>query len=127
MNKYLPHYAPGAGKPVFEDGDMFTVIVPLVQEVTPEVTLEVTLEVTPEVMAMLKVIQGEMGRREIQASLGLTDEKHFRQHYQQPAVLLGLLEMTIPDKPNSRLQKYRLTQKGRRMLEEREDPTGTLT
>ncbi|MFA5044238.1 MAG: RNA-binding domain-containing protein, partial [Kiritimatiellia bacterium] len=29
VNFYLPHYAPGAGKPVFDDGDMFAVTVPI--------------------------------------------------------------------------------------------------
>jgi len=62
-----------------------------------------------------------MSRREIQSKLGLKDEKHFRQKYQQPAVAAGLIEMTIPDKPNSRLQKYRLTDKGRRWLQRRDD------
>ncbi len=41
--------------------------------------------------------------------LGLNDEKHFREHYQQRAVKAGLIELTIPEKPTSRLQKYRLT------------------
>lgn len=111
VNQYLPHYAPGAGKPVFDDGDMFTVTVPITA---------VTPEVTPEVMNMLVAIQGEMSRKDIQARLGLTDEKHFREYYQQPAVAQGLLEMTIPDKPNSRLQKYRLTAKGKEVLEKDE-------
>ena len=57
-----------------------------------------------------------MSRSEIQKRLGLTDEKHFREYYQQPAIALGLLEMTIPDKPRSSRQKYRLTDKGRAWL-----------
>ena len=78
-------------------------------------------EVTPEVMKLLSVIEGEMRRTEIQAKLRLKDEKHFRQQYQQPAIAQGLLEMTIPAKPNSRLQKYRLTAKGRAAVEQKPD------
>ena len=79
-------------------------------------TPEVAPEVTPEVIKVLKVIDNEMTRKEIQAKLGLKDEKHFREKYQQVAVNMGLIEMTIPNKPNSRLQKYRLTPKGIRYI-----------
>ena len=71
--------------------------------------------VTPEVRRMLGIVVGEMNRTEIMAGLGLRDEKHFREHYQQAALAAGVLEMTIPDKPNSRLQKYRLTAAGKRL------------
>ena len=38
----------------------------------------------------------------------------FRERYLKPALDLGLIEMTIPGKPNSRLQQYRLTDQGRK-------------
>ena len=44
------------------------------------------------------------------------DREHFRKDYLAPALTTGLAEMTIPDKPNSRLQKYRLTDKGQAFL-----------
>jgi predicted HTH transcriptional regulator len=77
---------------------------------------QVTPQVTPEVERMLKLVNGEMSRAELMSALGLKDEKHFRIHYQQTALALGMLEMTVPDKPQSRLQKYRLTQAGRSWL-----------
>ncbi|MBW2570543.1 MAG: cell filamentation protein Fic, partial [Deltaproteobacteria bacterium] len=73
-------------------------------------------EVTPEVKKMLSIMQGEMTRGEIQEKLGLKDEKHFSENYQQIGIKLGLIEMTIPDKPRSKNQKYRLTEKGRGLL-----------
>lgn len=77
------------------------------------VTGEVTPEVTPEVARLLEAVRAEITRSEIQAALGLKDEKHFRDAYLKPALEAGLIEMTIPDKPRSRLQKYRLTAQGR--------------
>ena len=61
---------------------------------------------------------GEMTRGEIQKKLGLKDEKHFRESYQQVSVKLGLIEMTIPDKPTNSRQKYRLSAEGKALLDE---------
>ena len=69
-------------------------------------------QVTPQVKRLLDLIDGEMTREALQSALDLQDRKSFRQRYLRPALDLGLIEMTIPDKPNSRLQKYRLTEKG---------------
>lgn len=73
---------------------------------------QVTPQVTPQVRELLAVIRGEVDRDALQAALGLSDRKSFRQRYLKPALDGGLIEMTIPAKPNSRLQRYRLTDKG---------------
>ncbi len=39
--------------------------------------------------------------------LGLRSRETFRAHYLNPALQKGLIEMTVPDKPNSRNQQYR--------------------
>lgn len=68
-----------------------------------------------EVRTLHLALVGEMKRSELQRSLGLGHEEHFRQAYLQPALEAGVIEMTVPDKPRSRLQQYRLTAKGRRL------------
>ena len=82
-----------------------------------EVTPEVAPEVTPEVLRMLKALNGEKNRVQIMEKLGLKDEKHFREQYLQSAIAMGVIEMTIPDKPRSSKQQYRRTELGRRVLE----------
>ena len=64
-------------------------------------------EVTPEVR-LVQVLVGEMTRQQLQQALGLKDDDHFRKAYLQPALDAGLIEMTVPDKPRSSRQKYRL-------------------
>jgi hypothetical protein len=53
-----------------------------------------------------------MSREEIQQALQLQDRKSFRERYLRPALSAQLIEMTLPERPNSRLQKYRLTLQG---------------
>lgn len=77
---------------------------------------QVAPHVTPQVYELLRTLHGEMGREELQNALSLSDRKSFRERYLKPALSDGLIEMTVPDKPNSRLQKYRLTERGRRLL-----------
>ena len=49
----------------------------------------------------------------MQEALGLKHEEHFREAYLMPGLKGGLIEMTIPGKPKSSKQKYRLTEKGK--------------
>ena len=49
--------------------------------------------------------------------VGRTDRTKFRDGVVKPLIETGLLEMTIPDKPRSRMQRYRTTEAGLAMLE----------
>jgi ATP-dependent DNA helicase RecG len=115
VTKYLPFYAPGTGAPSFIKDDMFTTIVPLAP-VASEVTEQVTPQVTPQVGKLLEALQGEMRSGELMEKLRLKDRMHFRMDYLQPALAAELIQMTIPDKPRSSKQKYRLTDKGRQAM-----------
>jgi ATP-dependent DNA helicase RecG len=84
--------------------------------VSQKAVREVTGEVTGEVLKLLHTIKGEMKRAKIQQLLGLRNENHFREAYLLPALNAELIEMTIPDKPTSSNQSYRLTLRGQALL-----------
>lgn len=84
------------------------------------ITPQVSQQVTPQVVGVLKALHQAdkaLSRNELQASLSLKDRESFRERYLKPALAAGLIEMTIPDKPNSRLQQYRLTARGQKLAE----------
>ncbi|MDJ0764245.1 MAG: hypothetical protein QNJ97_14780 [Myxococcota bacterium] len=83
------------------------------EKVAPQVAPQVTPQVTPQVARVVSVIDTEMTRMEIMVALELKDRMHFAGEYLQPALDAGLVEMTIPDKPRSSKQRYRLTELGR--------------
>ena len=109
----------GSPDPVFEfdeDHSYFAVTLPVHPATLTEVevaTGEVTGEVTEQVESLVTSVQGERSRTELQQALGLRHEDHFRAAYLRPALESGLIEMTIPDKPRSSKQRYRLTAAGR--------------
>lgn len=69
-----------------------------------------------EVKNLLKVLKGEMSRKEIQEILELKHEGNFRENYVIPALDNKLIEMKYPDSPNHPKQKYILTKKGKNFL-----------
>ena len=71
---------------------------------------------TAQVTKMLRAATGGGSREQLQVAAGMKHREHFRKAYVEPLMTAGWLERTIPDKPNSRLQKYRLTDKGRDWL-----------
>lgn len=85
---------------------------------SPQVTPQVTPQITPQVKQLLNimVIAGEnkyFKREQLQTLLGLSDKKSFNLRYLKPGLAQGLVEMTLPDKPTSKLQQYKLTALGK--------------
>jgi Fic family protein len=95
-----------------------TFVLSMVQAALAEAAPQVTPQVTPQVAHMVRIMLGEMSREALQEALKLSDRKSFRERYLKPAIDCGLIEMTIPERPNSRLQRYRLTDLGRHVKDE---------
>ena len=77
-------------------------------------TDQVDDQVSDQVAALLRALGTKtLSALECMKRLKLSHRPTFRANYLNPALSAGLIERTIPDKPNSRLQKYRVTTKGR--------------
>lgn len=107
----------GVAAPVVQvSPDWVTVTFPRHQvAIAPHVTPHETPHVTPHVARLIVVMLKEMSRAELMAALGLADRRHFAETYLQPGLDAGLVEMTLPDSPRSRTQRYRLTALGKQV------------
>ena len=54
----------------------------------------------------------ELSKKELAAQLGKSKPTRYLNDLVKKMLEMNLIEYTIPDKPNSRLQKYRLTNQG---------------
>lgn len=80
-------------------------------------TDQVSDQVSDQVKALVSAFDRHPDRAysalDLMKDLGLSHRPTFRKNSLHPAIASGLIEMTIPDKPNSRFQKYQLTAKGK--------------
>ncbi|MDR0829279.1 MAG: putative DNA binding domain-containing protein [Prevotellaceae bacterium] len=82
---------------------------------TTDNTIDNTQVSTQDNKILLLLNSSELSTNEIKKLLYLKDKINVIKNYIQPAIRAGLIEMTIPDKPNSKYQKYRLTTKGKEL------------
>ena len=87
---------------------------------TQSPTQSATQSTDPLERLLAALLAGEMSAGKLREILSIKHRPTFRANYLHPAIQAGLIERTLPDKPNSRLQKYRITAAGRQTLAARE-------
>lgn len=116
--------ANGSPKPGFESDDdrtYFTVRLPLHPEFIKDAKERKRLatgQVTGQVAAqILQFCEQPRKAGEIQALVGVKHRQTFRENYLNALIGKGWLGRTIPDKPQSRLQRYQTTDEGKKWLQ----------
>ena len=94
-----------------DSGKFIEFILNAIYEILLEIrkTDQVTEHVTDQVERLINAIGNDtLTANEIMEKLNLKHRDTFRKNYLLPSINEGLVEMTIPDKPKSNKQKYRL-------------------
>ena len=101
----------GLREPQFIQEDMFRTILFRKQRDlnTHQDTHQDTHQVERLILTMGKM---EVTRSELMKNVHIKDRVSFRVNYLNPTIKAGYVEMTLPEKPRSKNQKYRLTKKG---------------
>ncbi len=110
--------AAGLKEPELQQDEAFKTILWRKEAMTDHVTEHVTDHVTEHVKTLITILVEEKSRPELQELLGIKHRPHFMESYINPALNGGFVEMTLPDKPKSINQKYRLTPKGKVLQQE---------
>ena len=97
--------------PQFVEGEVFKTIIPLASIATVKVgpDTQVRIQDNTQVRIQDKILvfcEIARSKQEIISYFGMKSAKSFTSHYLKPLLESGKLKMTIPNKPNSRNQKY---------------------
>lgn len=94
------------------DSDLFIeFMLEQIDKILDEVTQQLetsNLDISEYVKRMLSVMEYDIPYTTvaIMEKLGIKSRETFRKNYMNPAIKAGMVEMTMPDKPNSRNQRY---------------------
>jgi ATP-dependent DNA helicase RecG len=69
----------------------------------------VTKNITEQVEKLVFTIENEMTLQELMIKCGIKHRPTFIYNYIKPAMAVGFIEMSRPEKPNYKNQKYRLS------------------
>lgn len=121
----------GGADPEMIEGDIFRMVIPIpefganpvkAQKIKPfqpdkaQDEAHATPQATPQVQAVLRESEKVASAAQLQKAVWLKDRVHFLKNYLEPLLQAEWIERTIPDSPRSPKQKYRLTEKGRKVL-----------
>ena len=116
--KYTKLYAGGA--PVFIEADVFMTVIPFSEAATATVGPTIELDSREQdkeqvreqdkeqvtIQDLIQFCSVPRSRKEMEF-MRLAGRRNFSEKYIKPLLEAGKIEMTIPDKPNSRNQKYK--------------------
>lgn len=74
------------------------------------------LGLSQDQVEILNICSNECGIKDLMARIGRSNRTKFRDQVLNPLISNKYIEMTIPDKPSSSKQKYRLTKRGEAAL-----------
>lgn len=89
------------------------------RKTTGQVAGQPTGQPTGQVLSLIRCIGGQtLSAKEIMAQLSLKGRDNFLKSYLYPAIQDELVEQTHPEQANHPNQKYRLTDKGKELLQQ---------
>ena len=115
----VPRILRSYGKECFKFTENFLrMIFPISEVVAPQVIPQIGTKSglsRDQVLLILNHFVTSQDVKSLMLKMGLSNRTKFKNKFITPFLNDGLLEMTIPDKLNSSLQKYRLTEKGKQL------------
>jgi len=97
-------------------GSVYVTFLPAALPYTPQVGTK--LELSRDQVQIIHNLLKDRAITDLMELLGRANRTKFRDQVLNPLIRAGFVEMTIPDKPRSSKQKYRLTEKGRKVIQD---------